>query len=160
MIPIALQDFLVKEMTDLFTGQTFINPVDPDGERVPMNVFAQELPGKNSQAPDPKLFPHIRVILVDGDDPDEDSPNTCRVALQIGVYDKGLDHQGHRDLAHIMQVIYQHLMSKRFFDNRYEIMYPFSWNFYDDDLKPYYYSEIQTNWIVGKITQKDEDFNP
>lgn len=154
MVPIALQDFLVGELKRLFYGQTFLNP---EGEQSPLNVFAQSLPVKTVQTPESKIFPHIRVILIDGEDADEESPNTCRIALQVGVYDKGTDHQGHRDIAHITQVIYDHLMSNRVFDNQYRVEYPFRWNFYDEDTAPYFFGEIETNWIVGKITQWDDD---
>lgn len=156
MIPVDLQDFLVEELKRLFDGQTMKNP---DGEQSPFFIYPQNLPAKTATKPEmSKLFPHIRVILVNGSDPDEESPNTCKILIQVGTYDDSLDYQGYRDVCHVLQTIYDHLTRTRYFDNQYEVSYPFDWALHEEKTAPLWFGAMETNWLVGKITQKDDQF--
>lgn len=154
MIPVELQNFLVKETKNLFKGLKLKNT---NGVLSPLNVYAQYLPyGTSQDAANP--FPYIRVILVDGEDPSISESNHCRIIFLAGVYDDDPNNQGYWDALSIVQKLYTHLMRHIIFDGKYEIARPVKWSMIGEELEntwPYFFGAIETNWNVGKITIAD-----
>jgi len=154
LIPLMLQDFLVAEVKSLFDGFTLKNV---KGEEVPLHVYPQYLPSKKGQK-DTDHYPFIIVKLFEGEDPNEEDPNKCGVLFYCGVFDDSEDYQGYRDSINIIQKLYTHLMTNRFFDNKYEINYPIKWSVTEEDYFSYYFAGLETNWIIGKVTMQEDDF--
>jgi len=153
MIPVLLQDFLVKEAKKLFDGFTLKNA---KGEEVPLNVCPQRLPARKGQK-DTAHYPFLVIQLLDGKDPTELGPNQCRVLFYCGVYDDTDDYQGYRDSLNMIQKLYDHLMRKRVFDKKYRVEYPIEWSVTEEDYYPYYYAGLETTWTVGKISMEDDE---
>lgn len=154
MIPVLLQDFLVKEAQSLFDG-FFLKNVK--GEEAPLNVYPQHLPARKGQK-DTEHYPFIVVKLIDGKDLNELDPNQCRVLFYCGIVDESEDYQGYRDSLNLIQKLYDHLMRKRIFDKKYEVEYPIEWSVTEEDYYPYYYAGLETIWTVGKVTRQDDEF--
>lgn len=154
MIPVLLQDFLVEEVKGLFDGLILKNV---KGEEAPLNVYPQRLPARKRQK-DTDLYPFLVVKLQDGEDQTELDPNQCRVLFYCGIFDDTDDYQGYRDSLNVMQKIYDHLMRKRIFDKNYIVEYPIKWSVTDEDYYPYFYAGLETTWVVGKVTMKDDEF--
>jgi hypothetical protein len=171
MTPLALQDFLVKEISALFEGVKLKNEA---GELSNISVLSQYSPVSDTGQVVHK-FPFVRVLLKLGKDPKELDPHRWAVIFVAGVYDNSVDCQGYRDAINILQKIYDHLMRKRVFDQKYEVGYPVHWLLTDDAWKltedrwltdeqwkltdessyPYFYVGLKTVWTVGKITVAD-----
>jgi hypothetical protein len=153
MIPVMLQNFLITELKCLFDGYYLKNVL---GQESPINIYGQYLPKKKSDK-DTEQFPHIRVILLDGEENSELDPNLCRVLIMTGVWDHNQNYQGFQDVCNVLQRTYDHLMRTQLFDNRYKIEYPIKWSLTEEDYWPYFYGGLETNWSVGKITPADFD---
>lgn len=154
MIPVELQNFLVKETKNLFKGLKLKNT---NGDLSPLNVYPQYLPyGTSQEAANP--FPYIRVILVDGEDPNETESNQCRIIFLAGVYDDDPNNQGYWDVLSIVQKLYTHLMRNMVFKGKYEVVRPVRWKMVGEELEntwPYFFGALETTWNVGKISITD-----
>jgi hypothetical protein len=158
MTPLALQEFLITEISTVLDGIKLKNQA---GELSSVAVFSQYLPvDENGQTVE--QAPYVRVILKFGKDPDEGGPYEWTVLFVAGTYDNSADCQGYRDAVNILQKIYDHLMRRRVFGRKYEIGYPVKWKLIDgiwkltDESKyPYFRVGLETVWTVGKITVAD-----
>jgi hypothetical protein len=155
MTPLMLQDFLVEEMKRLFDESLLKNA---KGEMVKLNIYPQYVPVITQSDKDDE-FPYLRVCLTEPlNDPNDEEPNQCTIIFFTGICDKSPDKQGHRDVYNILYRIYDHLKRGRFFDNRYEVESPFQIRLEPNDYWPRFFGELETNWIIGKITQIDNDY--
>lgn len=151
--PYLLQDALVNEIEALLAGFETLNAA---GEPATMNVYPQSLPAKVEED-DSEHFPYIIVRVVDGGVASEDEPDTCRIVLVVGVYDEQSDRQGNKIVLNVLQRIRTHLLSKRIINKQFRIDYPCEWSVYDDeDLHPYYFGAVETNWTLPAIRQEVE----
>ncbi len=165
MTPLALQDFLVTEISTLLKDIQLKNEA---GELTSIKVLSQYSPvDETGQAV--HQFPYVRVLLKYGKDPKELEPYHWTVMFVAGVYDNSVDCQGYRDAINILQKIYDHLMRVRVFDQKYQVEYPVHWILTDDRWKstddrwnltdessyPYFYIGLKTVWTLGKITMAD-----
>lgn len=153
MTPLMLQDYLVDETKRLFAGFILKNVKGEDG---PLNIYPQRLPSRKKQK-DTDHYPFITIMLLDGEDPDEMSPNQCRVLFYCGIYDDTDDLQGYRDCMNIVQHLYEHLARQRIFGGKYQIEYPIKWTTTEEDHYPYYYGGLETIWTIGKVSIHDDD---
>ena len=153
MIPIFLQDSMIDELNELFAN---FRSKNVKGEMVPLNIYPQSLPARKAQK-DTAHYPFIVVKLLDGEDPDETSSNTCKLYFHCGIWDDNENMQGHRDCMNILQKLYEHLMRKRMFAGKFIIEYPIRWTLTEEDYYPYYYGGLETNWTIGKVTMPDDD---
>lgn len=152
MIPVYLQDALVKELKELFTGYKLINSKN---SLVNINIFPQNLPIRKKED-DTTPFPYILVCIEEGEINDDD--NIVQIYLVIGIQDKNENGQGDRDVINIITKIYQHLFHEKVIDDKYEIIYPFKWTLQDEDTFPKYYGGIETNWKIQNMKQKEDEF--
>lgn len=161
MTPLALQDFLVTEISTLLEGIQLTNEA---GELSNITVLSQYSEVDDTGAV-VHQFPYVRVLLKYGKDPSEREPYQWTVVFVAGVYDNTVDCQGYRDAINILQRIYDHLMRKRIFDQKYQVEYPVHWILWeskddrwyltDESSYPYFYVGLKTVWTLGKITIAD-----
>lgn len=165
MTPLKLQDFLVTEIATLLEGIKLMNEA---GELSNISVLSQ-YSSVSDTGEAVHQFPYVRVLLKYGKDPSELEPYRWTVMFVAGVYDNTDDCQGYRDALNILQKIYDHLMRKRIFDQKYQVEYPVHWILTDDRWKstddrwnltdessyPYFYMGLKTVWTLGKITIAD-----
>ena len=151
MTPFILQKTLKTEMENLF--QDFILK-GVDGEPSRLNVYRQNLPIKSGRD-DKDHYPHLRIIILDGEDGGFLEPNQCRILLVAGVWDDNEDRQGFDDLLNVTQKVYKHLITTAF--DQFELEYPIKWKIHEEDTFPFYFAGIETVWTVGKITPPDSD---
>jgi hypothetical protein len=145
--PSLLQDALVDEIKELFDGYELQNV---KGARVPLNVYPQFLPAKQSED-DEQHFPYVIVRIADGNTPSEEDPALCKVTLIIGVYDTDDKYQGYRDVLNILRRLETHFFQKRIIDNRFAIQHPFNWAVHDEDTYPFYFGAAETNWTLPSV---------
>ncbi|WP_088227789.1 hypothetical protein [Desulfosporosinus sp. FKB] len=156
MIPTELQDVLVKEMGSLFSGMQLKNP---DGEYVAVNIYPQCLPVPKKDEHENTIspFPYVVVRIQEGEGVDEESGDTCKLMFVVGTFDDDESNQGHKDVLNVLEKIRQHLFKKRIFNKQFECVYPYKWTVNEEDVCPYYFGGMETNWTVPKLLFDDEE---
>lgn len=157
MIELDLQDFLATELGQLFSGMLLKNP--KNDSMVPLNIYAQDLPATVQDASGNNLspFPYIIVRLNDGEGKDDDTGDTCKVMFIVGVFDDDESSQGHRDVMNILEKIRQHLFRKRLFQGKFACEYPYKWTLNEEDVYPYFFGGLETNWTLAKMIPDNEE---
>lgn len=153
MTPLMLQDDLVEEIKSLFAGTLFQNP---KGERIPINVFPQNIPVEESEEDDDPI-PYIIVRLTNGEDPGKgDSNNTVKVVIIAGLCDFGKDAQGHRGLLNIFNTIYERFQKNPCLNNKFVHTGHFKWAVQDDGYYPYYFGAAEMDFNIPAIRREDK----
>ena len=170
MIAQYLQDNFVVELQEIFEKETFKTP---DGERGRLNVYAQELPIQvakeekecNEQMMEEGLnlpdieqedpYPYIIVQVKEGEIEEINGEQNVVVNLLIGIYDENFENQGHRDVLHIIQKIYERFAKNPILAKKYECAMPFSWALQDEESYPYYFGGIEMNFKTVPIRRED-----
>lgn len=158
MIPVDLQDGVVARVKKILASSTFKNPKyrenpTEEPEFIPINVFPQHLPQKESS--DTSLYPFILVQLLDGTQSTETEQMGVSLQCIVGTYDNNKDYQGYRDLCSILQKIYEDLIRNPNIDDRFEMVFPIDWFISDESPFPYNFGAVTTNWNVPKALRED-----
>lgn len=150
MIPLELQDRLVKRLKSEFEGTLLKNLKN---DMVPINIFPQHLPAKDKQNTDP--YPCIIVRLSDGDEADVNEPGLTTIQFIIGVVDRESNFQGYRDAVMVANRIMENLKRNPVISGKYELVTPITWAYHDEDAEPYFFAGIETNWNTPKHIRED-----
>ncbi|KZL88711.1 hypothetical protein [Clostridium magnum] len=154
MTPTILQDSLIDDLKEQLSCFLLKNI---KGEQVNLNIYSQNLPAKKGQK-DTDHFPYLIVRVMDGDleeKQDGDLDDICKIAFVIGVYDDESNYQGYKDVMNIITKMKQRLISKKFYNNQFELSYPLKWLIHDEDNYPYYFGGIETSWKMPQIILQD-----
>lgn len=152
MTPLELQDELVGEMSRILDGYAYKTP---NGERVPINVFAQNIPMNETDDEDDPV-PYIIVRLKSGeDDGTRDSFNTVSIVVIVGMWDDVLDAQGHRDVMNIIQKIYQRFHENPDLNRKAAYAGDFRWAIQDDEYYPYSLGACHMRFRIAAVRRED-----
>ena len=152
MTPLMLQDELVEEMKRLFSDYLYKNSL---GERVQIKIFAQDIPVKETDD-DEDPIPYIIVRLKSGSDlGTRDSNNTVDLLIIGGIWDGGLDSQGHRDLMNIFQKVYERFQTNPNLNNKAVYSGNFNWALQDDNYYPYSFGACSLSFNIAAIRRED-----
>lgn len=148
--PYLLQDALVKEIKAIFED---FETQNAEGNPALLNVYPQNLPTKKMED-DSEHFPYVVVRVNDGGINGENEEKKCRITLVIGVYDDSPDRQGYKATLNVLQRLETHFFAKRIIDDRYRIEYPYNWTLHDEDMHPYYFGGVETNWVLPVVREE------
>jgi len=167
MIPEFLQDNLIKEIQDIFQGQTF--KVPGTDERRELNVYKQEIPFldaidteqyteeqlENGLVDEETLnnaFPYVLVCVSGGTVPmyDQSISSSVNCDLVIGVFDDEHNKQGYRDAMHIINGIVERFAKNPILAKHYVIEEGVEWGLqnYDSDTYPYYFGAVSLPFSI------------
>lgn len=149
-----LQDTLVNELKELFSEVQLKNA---NQDYVNLNIYPQHLPSKKGIKAS-EHFPYILVVFDSCEEMNEQEARDTKIVIMIGTVDMDDNYQGYKDLMNVKEKIYQHLMTKRVLDNKYRIVYPIKWEIPEEDLYPYYFMGIETNWQIPRVSMPDDDY--
>lgn len=153
MTPLELQDELVGEMRRILDGYTYKTT---GGERIPINVFPQNIPVNESDDEDDPI-PYLIVRLSSGeDDGTRDSFNTVSVVVIVGIWDDTLDAQGHRDVMDIIQKIYQRFHKNPDLNRKAAYAGDFRWAMQEDAYYPYYFGACHMKFHIAAVRREDD----
>lgn len=152
MTPLELQDGLVDEISRILDGHTYKTP---DGERISINVFAQNIPmNETDDENDP--IPYIIVRLNSGEDEGgRDSINTVSIVVIVGIWDDAMDSQGHRDVMNIIQKIYQRFHEKPDLNRKAVYAGDFRWAIQEDSYYPYSFGACHMKFHIAAVRRED-----
>ena len=151
-----LQVRLQKDLTELFKGRKYKTPT---GEMEPVHVFRQNLPKRESEdSEDP--FPYIIVVLDSGGVKDQATAHKIAVYFRIGIYDDGIENQGHASVLEIMEVMQQHyeennLLGPFAFNDDGD---GFAWALQDEQSWPYFFGAVGMTWEAHAPRRKVNRF--
>lgn len=152
MTPLMLQDELVEEVKRLFKDYLYKNPA---GERVPIKVYAQNIP-VNESDDDEDPIPYIIVRLNSGEDTGKrDSNNTVKLVIIGGIWDGDSEAQGHRDLMNIFQKVYERFQTNPNLNNKAVYSGEFNWALQDDNYYPYSFGACSLSFHIAAIRRED-----
>jgi hypothetical protein len=157
-------------------GQTMEDLMDALQGFLQEKLKEYRLPVKNSKRGDVPPYRPIRVGQMVMDDPDEDDESVPHLLLQPlnGKDQRGEDGQlggkvsirivitifnrnkleGRLQLMHIIQTIRRELESVMVVGKSFELLWPFEWLIYPDDMECYHMGEISTVWSVPTIERQ------
>ncbi len=153
MTPLELQDELVGEIGRILDGHAYKTP---EGERVPIHVFAQNIPmNETDEESDP--IPYIIVRLSSGeDDGGRESFNTVSLVIIVGIWDDALDAQGHRDVMNIIQKIYHRFHKDPDLNRKAAYAGGFKWAMQDDAYYPYCFGACHMKFHIAAVRREDD----
>lgn len=172
MVATFLQDDLVEELKNIFSGFYLKNPM---GELSEINVFSQALPIPAPVAPpedaepelieegfidtDPKRvedpYPYAIVRIEDGKITTIDGDQTVTILIILGVYDESLANQGHKDVLNMIQKIYERFAKNAILAQKYECEHPIQWSLQEEESYPYYIGGIALTFNTLPIRRED-----
>lgn len=152
--PIIFQEELKKEIKKIFSTDLF---PDPKGNRIPLNVYEQQLPVRKSED-DPDPFPYALVRLENGDtDVDKyDGNNRIYATVLVGMINQSEENNGHKDVLNVIWKIYERfsknpaLAGKAVFTDR------FQWALQDEESFPYFFGAASLVFNIASVRREDK----
>lgn len=152
--PIILQDALVEEIKRLFKDYLYKQP--GTNERVPINVFPQNIPVPESDDEDDPI-PYIIVRVNKGNDEGtRDSNHTVKILFIIGIWDDARDAQGHRDVLNIIHKVYARFKITPNLNNIAVCTGGFDWALQEDGYYPYFFGACSLDFHIAALRREDE----
>jgi hypothetical protein len=152
MVALELQIELAKEI-EVITKDIVLH--DPNGEVEQLKAFKQSLPIKtDDESEDP--YPYCIVRLMSGLTPDAMSAQEVKIILILGIYDDGVDAQGHQSILNIIQRIQERFFKNPVLANQFIMQQKYEWTLQDDDSYPYYFGGIEVAWTTSSIRREDD----
>jgi hypothetical protein len=178
MVADYLQQDLVDELKRLFDGALFRTPGEPDEsgkpKMAPLRVFPQALPIPEPANPpdgdlDPELieeglglsdlnadpYPYIIVRVESGSIKEIGGEQTVKATLLFGAFDDSYTNQGHRDVLHMIQKIYERFSKNAILAAKYENVMPINWALQDEESYPYYFGGMELFFNTLPIGRED-----
>lgn len=154
MIPIKLQASLKLRAENFFEHALFKNPKpEPGMEMVSLQVFEQNLPQKSKE--ESSFFPFLIIKLLEGERKTSEGPHLVNVGFIIGAFDADSDNQGYRDVAAIINKLYENLSKYPIADGQFELEHPIKWRIHEEETDPYFFGVIETTWTMPILTRVD-----
>ncbi|AYP68500.1 hypothetical protein EalM137_00050 [Exiguobacterium phage vB_EalM-137] len=150
MIPIVLQTELKEIITDLFADKTF---AAPNGEQRKLSVFEQNLPQK--QKKDDSPYPMVVISLTDGGKEKREDPNVTNVVFVVGTYDEDEQNQGYRDTVYILNRLHERFENAPLVGGMFELTGRINWRLHEEDLDPYFFGAMETQWAMPEHARTD-----
>lgn len=107
---------------------------------------------ENSEDP----YPYIIVRVEGGNITEINGDQTVRVNLIFGAYDDSYENQGHRDVLHMIQKIYERFAKNAILASRYECVMPMEWALQDEESYPYFFGGMAMNFNTLFIGREDK----
>lgn len=151
-----LQEELCREIKNIFDGTLF---KEPTGQRIPINVFEQNLSIRESdEEPDP--IPYVIVRVETGTIKGGTDPQEVLVTMLIGYFDDNTENNGHKGVLGIIQKIQERFMKEPMLANQFMYMndelHPFDWALQDEESYPYYFGAASMTFKTAAIRKEDK----
>lgn len=170
MIATFVQDDLAAELAEILKD---LRLQDPQGGRVPVNIYKQFLPIYEAQeipdtVTDEELeegtydaqavqvpFPYVLVRVAEGVIESIDGEQAVDINLIIGVIDRSRDNQGYKDILNIMQDVYLRFSKNAILAQKYECMMPIQWALQEEESYPYFFGGMALRFETAAIKRED-----
>lgn len=156
MDDVELQKILIARMEKLFEGFTLANSDVP----VHVNVYAQELPAKQSKNDD-KQFPYVLVCLDEEEIRESEfgPEGIASVYFVVGVKDDDPGKNGHFDVARMMDKIVTSFLECPVAGMKFRVRFPINKKFQEEETHPYYIGGITTFWTLPVANMRETEYD-
>ena len=152
MTATILQEQLCLEIKNIFKGDLFSDSV---GQRVPMNVFEQNLPIRESdEEPDP--IPYIIIRMETGTTKSGVDPQEVTITIIVGYFDDSKANNGHKGVLGIIQKLHERFEKNPMLANQFMFQDPFDWALQDEESYPYYFGAASMTFKTAAIRKEDK----
>jgi hypothetical protein len=143
-------------LSRVFDGYTF---KDASGQRVPLNIFSQNLPLPDGDEEDVELasVPYAIAHIVGGKVTSWKDPQQCEVILFLCTYDNSCDNQGYRDILGMKEKILEAMLKDPHVGTA-EILLPIDWNLNDANTYPFNFGAFSFKVGTRKIDTREDRF--
>lgn len=151
--PIIFQEELKREIEKIFSTDLF---PDPEGNRVPLNVYEQQLPVLESEE-DPDPVPYVLVRLENGNADDErDGSNKIYTTLLVGMINRSAENSGHKDVLNVIWKIYERFSKNPMLAGKAMFTDRFQWALQDEESFPYFFGAASLAFNIASIRREDK----
>lgn len=141
---------------------------------VPLNVYAQDLPLRETSSPgylpdedvddppqdydsEPDPFPYVVVRLSSGGVETPSSSHNVNLYILVGMYDDNPANVGHLAVMDVIERIQLHYLNRPKVGD-FQYMDPFQWGLQDEPSYPYYYGYCELHfWARSPRSQQWEE---
>ena len=125
------------------------------GQRVPMNVFEQNLPIRESdEESDP--IPYIIIRMENGTIKSGVDPQEVTITIIVGYFDDSKANNGHKGVLGIIQKLYERFEKNPMLANQFMFQDPFDWALQDEESYPYYFGAASMTFKTAAIRKEDK----
>ncbi|MCD8294678.1 MAG: hypothetical protein LUE27_05520 [Clostridia bacterium] len=146
-----LQAELCKEIKDILKGSRYKNE---SGAYVPVNVFAQNLPIRESDG-DPEPVPYVIVRIEEGKVDGDDEPQMVSIMLLVGCFDDSPENKGHEGVAEIIEKIGERFLKEPMLAHAFVFQYPYEWTLQDEPSFPYFFGAAFMDFKAAAFRKED-----
>ncbi|NBH27668.1 hypothetical protein D3Z60_18265 [Lachnospiraceae bacterium] len=143
MTIIQLVEDLSEELKDVLSHMQF--PDELTGKTTDINVFQFGIPREKTAEDKKKKFPYILIVPDEGGIEDSTSPQTVSIQILIGIYDKGLENQGKRQVLNVINDICERFLKNPAMKGWCYADEKITWVIDKEDEYPYHYGAV---WMV------------
>lgn len=143
MTPIELIENLKEELKTVLVHLQF--PDELTGGTTGINVFSFGIPLEKTAEDKKKKFPYVLILPSEGEIGSSQSPQTVNIKLLIGVYDKGTENQGKRQVLNVINDICQRFLINPVLKERYYADEKITWVVDEEEEYPYHYGAV---WLI------------
>lgn len=149
-----LADFIQQKTKDILLEVRA--PLGEKAERRPAEVHKMRLPQKEDST---KRVPYILLQILTGEDTEEEDGtpvSMCKVRIVAATYSED-QKNGAYDVLNLIMRIRTELERVGIIADQFCLRRPLEYLIYPDDIAPYYFGEMITNWTIPEIKTEVEE---
>lgn len=161
MVTLELQICLAAEVENITKDMLFQNPA---GKETKLKAYLQSLPEKQAVTWEEQReectdgedspYPYCIVRIDSGEFTDMASPQIVKVFLIFGLYNSGMEAQGHARILTIIQRISERFRKDPVLNGQFVAQTSCKWTLQDEDEYPYYFGGMEMAWETAAIERE------
>lgn len=153
MVVVELQKELAKEVKKITSGMILKNVKK---EETKLNVFEQMLPkNERGASKEKELFPYCNIQISECFSETINSLQIVKVLLILGIFEDSANGQGHIVVLNLIQKIQERFYTNPILAKKFIMNPNIEWALQTEDLYPFYYGAILTEWKVPAMKRKE-----
>ncbi len=165
MTALELQKDLAEEIEQILGNMLF---KDPSGKQEHLKAYAQELPKREQtvsvgnlmpeEADEEDPYPYCIVKIDSGVINVVEGVQQIQTTLIFGIYDDGMESQGHQDIINIIHKITERFTKGPVLRDKYRMddSTGITWALDDEDRYPYYFGAVEMMWNAFFVGREDK----
>lgn len=159
MTPIVLLDCLesfIKEKTANIKLQVRVMNSSQEEKTRAAEIYKMGLPSKDAKI---QRIPYILLQILTGkDDKSGTAPeeSICQIRIVVGIYAEN-DNEGGYDVLNVLLRIRSELKKICIIGGYFALQNPLEYIVYPDNIAPYYFGEMITNWSMPTIQREVQE---
>lgn len=154
MIDLFLQSKLVEEVREELKNYKSVNK---NNELTSINVFSQCLPIRKTKE-EYEYYPYVLVCIDEENIVDLEEQIEIDIYFLVGICDKDVDAQGHKDILNIINRLLKRFYEKQIIADKYRFKLPAKIKLQQEEYYPQYLGGMLTKWELTKLNIKEDEY--